>query len=177
MSTSKPRKPAKQAAQPLRRKPPDEIAPASAERAELRALLRDSRRYNRDRLTVELLDYIDQTALPILAEFALVVGVEPSYLRATAKNHPPLNRAVELCMAKKEAALEQGGLVGAYAPAVTIFSLKQLGWKDTQAHELTGKDGGPIEMKKEADELSDAELAAIASTGRAASAEPETSED
>lgn len=42
---------------------------------------------------------------------------------------------------------------------------------------LTGKDGGPIEVKRSADELSDAELAAIASRGRAAPAEPPEGED
>ncbi len=158
-----------------RRKPP-EIRP-SAQRRELRELLKDSRRYNRDRLTVELLDYTDQTELPILAEFSSIVGVEGSYLRELAKSHPPLQRALELCKAKKEARLEQGGLLGVYTPAVAIFSLKQLGWRDTHAHELTGADGGPIEVKKSPDEFSDAELAAIASRGRAAPAEPEEGAD
>ncbi len=42
---------------------------------------------------------------------------------------------------------------------------------------LTGADGGPIQVKKSPDELSDAELVAIASRGRAASAEPEEGAD
>ena len=147
------------------RKPPDGIK-RSPRREFLYEMIQDSRKYNRDMLTLQMLDYTEQTELPIIAEFVTLVGVERSHLTHLAEGHPPLRRAIELCKAKKEARLEQGGLRGDFAPAVTIFSLKQLGWRDTQAHELTGANGGPIEVKRSADDFTDDELAAIASRSR-----------
>jgi hypothetical protein len=54
--------------------------------------------------------------------------------------------------------------------------LKPRKYGDRLLTELTGKDGGPIETRH-VDELSDADLAAIATAGRPAPAEPEAGED
>ena len=50
---------------------------------------------------------------------------------------PELADAIKLCTTKKEAALEQGGLSGDLNTTMCVFSLKQLGWTDTQKHDVT----------------------------------------
>lgn len=40
--------------------------------------------------------------------------------------------ALEACKSKRERDLEMGALSGVFPPAMAIFALKQLGWKDTQ---------------------------------------------
>lgn len=73
-----------------------------------------------------LLDYIDNTDIPILAEFAYKNNIR----RQTLYDHEYLSDAVKKCTTKKEAALEKKALNGEVVPSMAIFSLKQLGWRD-----------------------------------------------
>lgn len=72
--------------------------------------------------------YTETQPIPILAEFAYLNKVHRQDLYA----HDEFSDAIKNMMAKKESALEKGGLFNKLNPAVTIFSLKQLGWKDKQ---------------------------------------------
>jgi hypothetical protein len=76
--------------------------------------------------------YIDNTTLPIIAEFAYMNEIDRNYLYDNAIFSTLLKR----CIAKKEANLEKGALTGKLNPSMAIFSLKQIGWKDKQADEL-----------------------------------------
>ena len=76
--------------------------------------------------------YIDNTTLPIIAEFAYMNEIDRNYLYDNAIFSTLLKR----CIAKKEANLEKGALTGKLNPSMAIFSLKQLGWKDKQADEM-----------------------------------------
>jgi hypothetical protein len=76
--------------------------------------------------------YIDNTTLPIIAEFAYMNEIDRNYLYDNAIFSTLLKR----CIAKKEANLEKGALTGKLNPSMAIFSLKQIGWKDKQADEM-----------------------------------------
>ena len=75
--------------------------------------------------------YIDNTTLPIIAEFAYMNEIDRNYLYDNAIFSTLLKR----CIAKKEANLEKGALTGKLNPSMAIFSLKQLGWKDRKEEE------------------------------------------
>lgn len=75
--------------------------------------------------------YINDTTLPIIAEFAYTNEIDRNYLYDNAIFSTLLKR----CIAKKEANLEKGALTGKLNPSMAIFSLKQIGWKDRQETE------------------------------------------
>lgn len=91
------------------------------------------REWDRTALREELLQYIDETDIPIIAEFSHTRGVA----RQILYDMPELADALKACVTKKESALEQMALAGKVNCSMAIFSLKQLGWKDT--HEQTHK--------------------------------------
>lgn len=96
------------------------------------------REWDREALLDALLTYIEKTPIPILAEFAHKHGV----LRQKLYEMEELRDAIKACAQKKESALERAALNGDVNCTMAIFSLKQLGWKDT--HEQTHKTDGPV---------------------------------
>lgn len=86
------------------------------------------REWDRAELLDELLQYIENTAIPIVAEFAYTRGVRRDYLY----DMPELTNALKACIEKKESALERKALAGDVNVTMAIFSLKQLGWSDRQ---------------------------------------------
>lgn len=91
------------------------------------------REWDREELRIALLDYIERTPIPIAAEFAYTNGLHRQQLYEMEE----LSDALKQCITKKEAALESQALNGSVNCTMAIFSLKQLGWKDT--HEQTHK--------------------------------------
>ncbi len=75
--------------------------------------------------------YINDTTLPIIAEFAYMNDIERQYLY----DNQMFSTLLKKCIAKKEANLEKGALTGKLNPSMAIFSLKQIGWKDRQETE------------------------------------------
>ena len=75
--------------------------------------------------------YINNTTLPIIAEFAYMNDIERQYLY----DNQMFSTLLKKCIAKKEANLEKGALTGKLNPSMAIFSLKQIGWKDRQETE------------------------------------------
>ena len=76
-------------------------------------------------------DYISNAEPPIVAEYAHMHNITRQYLYELATKNKDLSDAIKRISEAKEIKLERGGLDGTYAPSVAIFSLKQLGWKDT----------------------------------------------
>ena len=76
--------------------------------------------------------YIDNTTLPIIAEFAYMNDIERQYLY----DNEMFSTLLKKCIAKKESNLEKGALTGKLNPSMAIFSLKQLGWKDRKEEEV-----------------------------------------
>ena len=70
--------------------------------------------------------YIEETDVPIIAEFAYKHGL----WRQKLYEFPALYDSIKIAIAKKETALEKLALTGKVNCTMAIFSLKQLGWKD-----------------------------------------------
>jgi hypothetical protein len=98
------------------------------------------REWDRAELLEALIQYVENTDIPILADFAHKHGV----LRPMLYDMPELADAIKRCAEKKESALETLALSGAVNCSMAIFSLKQLGWKDT--HVLQGDKAAPLQI-------------------------------
>jgi len=70
--------------------------------------------------------YIDNTTIPIIAEFAYKNDITRQYLY----DNKMFSTLLEKCIAKKMANLEIGGLTGKLNPSIVKFSLMQLGWSN-----------------------------------------------
>jgi hypothetical protein len=98
------------------------------------------REWDRDALKESLIQYVDSTDIPILAEFAHNSGVLRQYLY----DLPELADAIKACVQKKEFALERMGLSGGINTTMAVFSLKQLGWTDKIDQTHKGDAAAPI---------------------------------
>ena len=76
--------------------------------------------------------YIKKTYIPIVAEFAYQNNIPRQKLYELQGIRDTIKKLID----KKEAQLERGGLEKKVDKTMAIFSLKQLGWKDTQEIEL-----------------------------------------
>jgi len=92
------------------------------------------REWDREALCEEFFQYVENTDIPIVAEFAYTRGISRDQLYAMEE----LSDALKACIAKKEFALESKALKGDVNCTMAIFSLKQLGWKDVQQREHSG---------------------------------------
>lgn len=79
-------------------------------------------------LTEKFRQYIEETDIPIVAEFAYLNDID----RTLLYDKPEFSTLLKKCIAKKEAQLEKKSLMGEVNTTQAIFSLKQLGWKDKQ---------------------------------------------
>ena len=79
-------------------------------------------------------EYISETAVPIIAEFAYQSDVP----RETLYKYDEFSTLIKECIDKKEAALERLALQGEVNTTMAIFSLKQLGWRDKHDVEHSG---------------------------------------
>lgn len=100
------------------------------------------REYDREALMAELEQYIENTDIPILAEFAAQHGFGKGLLH----DWPEFSDLVKRCTSKKESALERQALAGNVNCAMAIFSLKQLGWSDRQDMTLKGDKAHPVAL-------------------------------
>lgn len=80
----------------------------------------------RPALLADLERYIEETEIPILAEWAAAQHVA----RTQLYDWEEFADAISRCVLKKEGALERQAHMGKIPVAMAIFSLKQLGWKD-----------------------------------------------
>ena len=83
-------------------------------------------------LLAAFLAYIEESDIPIIAEFAYKNGIHKQRLYEFSE----FADAIKLCTTKKEAALETMGLSRDIDTTMAIFSLKQLGWRDKQEIEV-----------------------------------------
>lgn len=92
--------------------------------------------------------YVKETEIPIIAEFAYQNGFGKDYIYDRVE----FSELRKIAMAKKEAALEFGALKGLLNPTQAIFSLKQMGWTDKQHIDSTNHNMNTDATKMEADE-------------------------
>ena len=76
-------------------------------------------------------EYIATADPPIVAEYAHLHGITRQYLYELAGKDKNLSDTIKKISESKEVVLEKKGLSGEYTASVAIFSLKQLGWKDS----------------------------------------------
>lgn len=79
--------------------------------------------------------YIASADPPILAEYAHLHGITRCYLYQLAEaeknaGRPELSNTIKKISEAKEYILEKNALNGKYNATMSVFSLKQLGWKD-----------------------------------------------
>jgi predicted CopG family antitoxin len=72
--------------------------------------------------------YIEETEIPIIAEFAFNYNIRRQLLYEL----PEFSDTIKALIEKKEANLERGALTGKINVTMAIFSLKQNGWRDKQ---------------------------------------------
>lgn len=100
------------------------------------------REWDRAALLEALLNYVEETEIPIVAQFAYTHGIN----RQRLYEWDELADAIKACTTKKEAQLEALALANKINCSMAIFSLKQLGWKDTHEQTHRGDAGGPIKI-------------------------------
>ncbi len=88
--------------------------------------------------------YIEETEIPIIAEFAYKNNLSKDFLYDTLE----FSELLKSCISKKETALETKCLKGEVNPAMAIFSLKQIGWRDKQEIDI----GIPVRIKVSLDD-------------------------
>lgn len=89
--------------------------------------------------------YIAENEIPIVSEFCTLYGIG----RSTLYEIEEVQEEIDRCVTKKEANIERGALKGELNPAMSIFSLKQLGWKDRKEVEHSQDPNNPITMTPE----------------------------
>lgn len=80
--------------------------------------------------------YINKADIPIVAEFAYLNNIG----RQRLYEFPELKETLLRLNDKKEAQLERLGLAGKVDKTIAVFSLKQLGWKDTHTQDINVKE-------------------------------------
>lgn len=97
-------------------------------------------------IKADLEKYIDDTAVPIIAEFAYTRDIR----RATLYEIPELSYSIKKLIEKKETQLEKLALSNKINTTFAIFSLKQMGWSDKQEVDMSHSYSNPVyDMLKE----------------------------
>ena len=88
-------------------------------------------------IVVKLTEYVTDTTIPIIAEFAYQNDIP----RHALYEYDEFSTLLKKMIDKKEANLERMALNKEIEKTMAIFSLKQLGWKDKNETEHTGTVG------------------------------------
>lgn len=88
-----------------------------------------------EQILIELDLYIENTDIPIVAEFAYKNHIP----RQTLYELDPLRDTIKRLISKKEAQLERKALNREIDHTMAIFSLKQLGWVDKKEIKHSGE--------------------------------------
>jgi hypothetical protein len=89
------------------------------------------------------------------ADIARVVGIDPKTLRRHYRDELSTGH-IKAAAKVAESLFRKATTDGPQSVTAAIFWLKtRVGWKETTAHEIAGRDGGPIETR----EVTDRELA------------------
>jgi len=94
-------------------------------------------------IRAKLNEYINKTQIPIIAEFAY----KNNLLRESLYDNEEFSTLLKKCIYKKQVMLEKGTLIGQLNPAMAIFSLKQIGWRDKQEIDHTIQGLGTLFQK------------------------------
>jgi hypothetical protein len=96
-----------------------------------------------DEVLEALNKYIDETEVPVLAEFCYKNDIR----RSRIYELDVFKYAREKLIEKKESVLFLGGLSGKYNCSMAQFGLNQLGWKTKTEVDVGGQKDNPLELK------------------------------
>lgn len=111
-----------------------------------------SNKYKIKDMVKKINEYTDNTKLPdipILKEICVENDWNYDYVMQLQRNDKELSQSIKRLLMKKEVLLEKGMTGGQLVASASIFSLKQLGWRDEAKIEI-------LEQETEEDELSKA---------------------
>ncbi len=111
-----------------------------------------SNKYRIKDMVKKINEYTDNTKLPdipILKEICVENDWNYDYVMQLQRNNKELSQSIKRLLMKKEVLLEKGMTGGQLVASASIFSLKQLGWRDEAKIEI-------LEQETEEDELSKA---------------------
>ena len=96
-----------------------------------------------EELAETLMQYTEETEIPILALFCYENGIIREQIYELARKNANLSYAIKVIMEKKQGNLETKALNGEVDKTMAIFSLKQMGWSDKieQTHTTIDNDG------------------------------------
>lgn len=94
-------------------------------------------------------DNIKLPDIPILKEICVENDWNYDYIMKLQRDNEELRQSIKRLLMKKEVLLEKGMTGGQLVASASIFSLKQLGWRDEAKIEI-------LEQETEEDELSKA---------------------
>lgn len=95
------------------------------------------RKYNKneiEEIKIKLSDYIDNSDLPIIAEFAYTNDI----VRQSLYDYEEFSTLLKKLIDKKEAQLEKLAAFNVINATMAIFSLKQIGWENEKKIRLDG---------------------------------------
>lgn len=104
-------------------------------------------------------DNIKLPDIPILKEICVENDWNYDYIMKLQRDNEELRQSIKRLLMKKEVLLEKGMTGGQLVASASIFSLKQLGWRDEAKIEI-------LEQETEEDELSKAIKSYIAEKSR-----------
>lgn len=82
-------------------------------------------------MAAEMEKYTEATELPILVEFCYLSRVNKTQIWELAGLSEELSDSIRRLLAKKETELERGVHAKRLNPTMAVFSLKQMGWRDS----------------------------------------------
>lgn len=88
-------------------------------------------KYEIDYMLDKIYEYTETTELPILKEVCYLNNWNYDYVKQMEARDENLSHSIKRLLNKKEVELEKGGLCGKYNKTMAVFSLKQLGWRDS----------------------------------------------
>nr|DAZ33226.1 MAG TPA: DNA-packaging protein [Caudoviricetes sp.] len=109
-------------------------------------------KYKIKEMVQKINNYTDNTKLPdipILKEICVENDWNYDYIMKLQRDNEELRQSIKRLLMKKEVLLEKGMTGGQLVASASIFSLKQLGWRDEAKIEI-------LEQETEEDELSKA---------------------
>ena len=82
-------------------------------------------------LIKDIVEYTNNTEYPILKELCYQKHYNYDYIMQMQRDNEELSQSIKELLYKKEAYLEREGIKGNLAQTMAVFTLKQLGWRDT----------------------------------------------
>ena len=97
--------------------------------------------------------YTKAEDVPLLKEACYTYRWNHDRIMDLCQTNAELDRAVKRLLYKKEAAIEKGMLAGKYSATGSVFSLKQLGWRDGKTGTEAAGERGVSRLEEIAREL------------------------